>query len=81
MKITVDTAVLLGIAANPMRPTWAQPRGKISGISTSVSPHAAAGRRQHCQFRQCRAGDDPAVHLRLGLVLDEQNIPEVGRWS
>lgn len=78
MKITIDTDVLAGIlggaTATFNRGTAA---GKISGninlgvTGTPLSVTAAAAANKV---------DILSVLLRLGQVLDEQNIPETGRW-
>lgn len=80
MKITVDTAVLAGIL-NGATATYNRgaTAGKIAGNLnlgvTSSGPLSVVSR-------------DPGVSdveivdvlMRMGQVLDEQNIPEVGRW-
>lgn len=79
MKIKVDTAVLLGILngakATTNRGTTA---GAISaGINLGVTTTPLT-----VKARNPGAGEVEIVDLlvRLGQVLDEQNIPETGRW-
>ncbi len=77
MKITIDTAVLAGILGQANSFNRGATAGKISGninlgvtgtpLSTTAAP--AAGKV-----------DILSVILRLGQCLDEQNIPETGRW-
>jgi hypothetical protein len=77
MKITIDTAVLAGILGQANSFNRGTTAGKISGninlgvttspLSTTAAP--AAGKV-----------DILSVILRLGQCLDEQNIPETGRW-
>ena len=80
MKITIDTAVLLAMkdqAASPDNRGAAA--GKVSHIInlgvTSTGPLAVVARSP-------AAGKVEIVDaiLRLGQTLDEQNIPETGRW-
>jgi hypothetical protein len=77
-KITVDTSVLLGIlnaAAAENRGTTA---GKISGVinlGVTTSPLATVATAP-----DVGQVDILDVILRLGQALDEQNIPETGRW-
>jgi hypothetical protein len=79
MKITIDTAVLLGLVnqatATYNRGTTA---GKISAawnLGATTTPLATVARNP-------TAGQVEMIDLlvRLGAVLDEQNIPESGRW-
>jgi hypothetical protein len=78
MKIKVDTEVLLGIlngAANANKGTTA---GAISGdvnLGATTTPLAVVARSP-------ASGEVEIVDvlMRLGQVLDEQNIPESGRW-
>lgn len=79
MKITVDTAVLLGILGGAATENKGATAGVISaninlGV-TSTGPLSVVG-------RDATVGQVEVVDLllRLGQVLDEQNIPEVGRW-
>lgn len=76
-KITVDTEVLLGILGGADAANRGATAGAITGAinlgvtSTplSVTPAPASGKV-----------DILALVLRLGQALDEQNIPETGRW-
>lgn len=78
MKIAIDTDVLdgiLGLADTDNKGTAA---GKISGdinLGATTTPLALVGRSPG-------AGEVEIIDaiLRLGQVLDEQNIPESGRW-
>lgn len=78
MKIVIDTAVLLGIlggAASANRGTTA---GRISAsinLGVTTTPLAVVARSP--AVGQVEIVD---VILRMGQVLDEQNIPETGRW-
>ena len=78
MKITVDTDVLtylLGQAASTNRGTAA---GAISGninLGVTGTPLASVGRNP--STGQVEIID---IILRIGQALDEQNIPETGRW-
>jgi hypothetical protein len=80
MKITIDSAVLLGLkdqAASPANRGAAA--GKITGTInlgvTSTGPLAIVARSP-------AAGKVEILDaiLRMGQCLDEQNIPETGRW-
>ncbi|WP_208753036.1 hypothetical protein [Bradyrhizobium genosp. SA-3] len=80
MKITIDTSVLAGVlngaAATYNRGATA---GKITGNInlgvTSTGPLAVVSRSPASGTVEI-----VDVLLRLGQVLDEQNIPETGRW-
>lgn len=78
MKIVIDTDVLVGLLGTPTARNKGATAGRISqdidlGVTTTpldvvpVSPGAG----------EVEVLD---VILRLGQVLDEQNIPETGRW-
>jgi hypothetical protein len=78
MKIVIDTDVLGGLLGTPATANKGATAGRISGdisLGVTTAPLAVVAR-------------DPAgaqveiidVMLRLGQVLDEQNIPETGRW-
>jgi hypothetical protein len=77
MKIVIDTAVLAGILGQANSFNRGTTAGKISGninLGVTTSPLsttaiAAAGKV-----------DILSVLLRMGQALDEQNIPETGRW-
>jgi hypothetical protein len=78
MKIVIDTAVLLGLVngatATYNRGTTA---GKISGainLGVTGTPLAATAAAASGKV------DILSILLRLGQALDEQNIPETGRW-
>ena len=79
MKITIDTQVLLGLVngatAVTNRGTTA---GKVSAninLGATTTPLAVVARNPS-------AGQVEVIDLlvRLGQTLDEQNIPETGRW-
>jgi hypothetical protein len=79
MKIVIDTAVLLGILddakATENRGTGA---GRISAdvnLGVTSTPLTVVGRSPGSGEVEILD-----VLLRLGQVLDEQNIPETGRW-
>lgn len=77
MKIVIDTDVLKGILGQCSSQNRGATAGKISGninlgattTPLSVTAAAASGKV-----------DILSVLLRMGQVLDEQNIPETGRW-
>jgi hypothetical protein len=79
MKITVDTAVLLGILDQADSDNRGATAGAISGNInlgvTSTGPLSVVG-------RDATVGQVEVVDLllRMGQCLDEQNIPETGRW-
>jgi len=79
-KITVDTAVLLGMLGQAN----AKNRGTTAGNITSAinlgatgSPLAIQASEPVATFTNVSVLDSI---LRLGQALDEQNIPETGRW-
>ena len=79
MKITIDTLVLKNILGTPATRNKGATAGQISqninlGV-TSTGPLAIVARSPS-------AGKIEILDaiLRLGQVLDEQNIPETGRW-
>lgn len=78
MKITIDTAVLLGILGQAVAANQGTTAGAISGnvnLGVTGTPLAAvATNPTGAQVTILQ------VILRLGQVLDEQNIPEQGRW-
>lgn len=81
MKITVDTNVLLGIMGQADARNMGSTAGAISGtlnlgITGTPVPIVAN------QANPPVAGQATVLQivLRLGLVLDELNIPEQGRW-
>ncbi len=78
MKIVIDQQVLLGMLHQAAAANQGLTAGLISGninLGVSGTPLALVARSP-------TAGQVEIVDaiLRLGLVLDEQNIPEVGRW-
>jgi hypothetical protein len=78
MKITVDTAVLKGIFAQAAAANRGATAGVITAnlnLGTDGSPLSVVGRDPDTS--EVEIVD---VLLRLGQALDEQNIPEVGRW-
>lgn len=77
MKITIDTAVLLGILGQADVKNRGTTAGKITSainLGATTTPLAATA--------VAAAGkvDILSILLRLGQALDEQNIPETGRW-
>lgn len=78
MKITVDTDVLLGILNGAATANRGATAGVISGdinLGVTTSPVTVVPRSPG-------TGEVEIMDLvlRLGQVLDEQNIPESGRW-
>jgi hypothetical protein len=78
MKITIDTAVLtallgLAVAAN---------RGTTAGAKSASVNLGVTGTPVQLVARNPSAGQVEVIDMlvRLGQVLDEQNIPETGRW-
>lgn len=78
MKITIDTLVLKNLLGTQVAANRGATAGAISGsinLGVTGTPLVVVG-------------DTPGIGevsildaiLRLGLVLDEQNIPEAGRW-
>lgn len=81
MKITIDTDVLRGI----MGAAVAQNRGLTAGAITGNIPLGVTGTplpvvANHTIPPTAGQATILQVVLRLGQVLDEQNIPEQGRW-
>jgi len=78
MKIVIDTQVLKGI----LHQMVAQNRGVAAGAITAGVNLGASGTPVTVVARNATAGQVEILDLilRLGLVLDEQNIPETGRW-
>lgn len=78
-KITIDTAVLLGILNAANTYNKGATAGKITGAInlgvTSTGPLAIVANNPG-------VGEVDVLDmiLRLGQVLDEQNVPETGRW-
>jgi hypothetical protein len=80
MKIVVDTAVLAGLVNAP---TAVFNRGATAGkISANINLGVTATGPLAVVSRSPAAGKVEIVDviLRLGQTLDEQNIPEQGRW-
>lgn len=78
MKIVIDTDVLLGILGGAASANKGATAGAISGdVNLGVT-----GTPLSVVPRDPTGGDVEIldVILRLGQVLDEQNIPEQGRW-
>lgn len=78
MKITIDRMVLLDILGDAVAANRGATAGAISAninLGVTGSPVAVVAKSPG-------AGDVEIVDLlvRMGLVLDEQNIPETGRW-
>ena len=77
-KITVDTAVLLGM----LNQANAKNRGATAGQITSGLNLGVTGTPLSLVASSPSAGQVEILDaiLRLGQALDEQNIPETGRW-
>lgn len=78
MKITIDRMVLLDILGDAVAANSGATAGAISGninLGVTASPLAIVAKTPG-------VGDVEIVDaiVRAGLVLDEQNIPETGRW-
>jgi hypothetical protein len=80
MKITIDTAVLLGVLNGATATTN---RGATAGaISANINLGVTSTGPLALVARSPAAGKVEVVDaiLRLGQTLDERNIPEQGRW-
>ena len=78
MKIVIDTAVLLGILDGAAAANRGATAGAISGdINLGVTSTPLALVPDTPGMGEVEVLD---AILRLGQVLDEQNIPETGRW-
>jgi hypothetical protein len=78
MKIVIDKAVLLGLLGQPAAANQGLTAGAITGaINLGVTGTPLALVPQNPTAGQVDVLD---CILRLGQVLDEQNIPETGRW-
>lgn len=79
MKITIDRDVLLGILGQATATTN---RGTTAGAISGNINLGATGTPVNIVGRNPGTGDVEVVDwiVRMGLVLDEQNIPETGRW-
>ena len=78
MKINIDSAVLRTIAADIAAENAGATAGRISGdvnLGATAAPVVLVPRAP-------TTGETEIIDLitRLGQVLDEQNIPETGRW-
>ena len=76
-KITVDQAVLLGILGGAVSANKGATAGAITGninLGATTAPLAATAAAASGKV------DILSIILRMGQVLDEQNIPETGRW-
>ena len=79
LKIAVDTDVLSGIVGQMNASNFGTAAGAITGslnLGAQGSALAVVGR--NAGTGQVELLD---VLMRMGQVLDEQNIPEVGRWA
>jgi hypothetical protein len=80
MKIVIDRAVLLGVLNQCDAANRGITAGKISGIinlGVTGTPLAVVANLTGAASTDVEL---LTVLLRLGLALDEQNIPETGRW-
>ena len=76
-KITVDTAVLSGLLGGAVSTNRGATAGAITGginLGATTAPLAATS------AAAANKVDILSIILRLGQALDEQNIPETGRW-
>jgi hypothetical protein len=78
MKLVIDTAVLLQI----LHGANASNRGLTAGKVSAVINLGVSGTPLTLVARNAAAGQVEIIDvlLRLGQALDEQNIPETGRW-
>ena len=78
MKITIDRSVLLGMLGT----AHASNRGLTAGVSTASINLGVTGDPLELVATGPAAGEVEILDaiLRLGQALDEQNIPETGRW-
>lgn len=78
MKIVIDTAVLLGMLGQANSANRGTSAGRISaGVNLGVTGTPLVVVARSPAVGQVEIID---VILRMGQVLDEQNIPETGRW-
>ena len=79
MKITIDTAVLLGILNGATATTN---RGATAGFYSANINLGVTGTPLTVVANSPASGQVDVLDalLRLGQVLDERNIPEAGRW-
>lgn len=78
MKIVIDTAVLLDIMGDAVATNRGATAGAISGainLGVTTTPVSLVAKNPG-------AGKVEVIDIliRMGLALDEQNIPETGRW-
>jgi hypothetical protein len=78
MKITIDTAVLTALLGKAV----AANRGTTAGAKSASVNLGVTGTPVQLVARNPAAGQVEVIDMlvRLGQVLDEQNIPETGRW-
>lgn len=79
-KITVDTAVLLAMLGQADAKNRGTTAGKITSsinLGATTTPLAVQISEPTATFTQVSVLD---AILRMGQALDEQNIPETGRW-
>ena len=78
-KITIDTAVLLGLVNQPTATTN---RGTAAGAISAAVNLGATGSPLALVNADPASGEVEVLDaiLRMGQVLDEANIPETGRW-
>ena len=77
MKITIDTMVLAGILGQAN----AKNRGATAGqITSSINLGVTGTPLAATSAAASGKVDILSIMLRLGQALDEQNIPETGRW-
>lgn len=78
MKIVIDRAVLLDILGDAA----AANRGATAGAISAAINLGVTTSPVNVVSRSATGGDVDIVDLliRMGLALDEQNIPETGRW-
>lgn len=79
-KLVVDTQVLLGVLGTPVAANKGASAGAISGnvnLGVTGTPIQLVARNPAGTAGKVEIVD---LLVRLGQVLDEQNIPEQGRW-
>jgi hypothetical protein len=83
LKITVDQDVLLGIVSTGVAPFVAANSGLTAGAITGSINLGVQGSPLSVVAKNPGTGDVELldVLMRLGQALDEQNIPEQGRWA
>ena len=82
LKIAVDSDVLLGIVSTGSSPFNASNSGTTAGAITGSINLGTQGAPLSVVSKNPGSGDVELldVLMRLGQTLDEQNIPEEGRW-